>query len=76
MPQLDKEIFTGYFFLIFFALISMFSDTFVSENFLRINGYHFLHNQLINSRKNLRYEYEKFLFYVERLIEKRLRAFR
>jgi len=76
MPQLDKEIFTGYFFAIFFALMSFHADSFVSENSLRINGQHFLYSQLIIFKRNLRFEKEKFLYYIDHLLEQRFRNFK
>jgi len=38
MPQLDKELYTEYFFVIAVVLLSLHSDYYVSENFLRLNG--------------------------------------
>jgi hypothetical protein len=38
MPQLDKELFTEYFFMIALVLLSLHSDYYVSENFLRLNS--------------------------------------
>nr|YP_009688847.1 ATP synthase F0 subunit 8 [Cafileria marina]QEF30271.1 ATP synthase F0 subunit 8 [Cafileria marina] len=52
MPQLDKEIFVEYFFLILLILIQLFSNETISENFLKANTRLFFYNFLI-LKKNL-----------------------
>lgn len=76
MPQLDKELFTEYFFVIAVVLLSLHSDYYISENFLRLNGQWFLHNFYIKSRLLLAYEKNEFISYVNLLIEKSLLAFK
>jgi hypothetical protein len=76
MPQLDKELYTEYFFVIAVVLLSLHSDYYVSENFLRLNGQWFLHNFYVQSRLLLTYEKKEFVTYVNLLIEKSLLAFK
>ncbi|KAA0145457.1 hypothetical protein FNF27_10052 (mitochondrion) [Cafeteria roenbergensis] len=76
MPQLDKELFTEYFFVIAVVLLSLHSDYYVSENFLRLNSQWFLHDFFTKSRLLLNYEKQEFTFYVDLLIDKSTAIFK
>ena len=69
MPQLDKELFTEYFFVIAVVLLILHSDYYVSENFLRLNSQWFLHDFFTRSRLLLNYEKDEFMVYVDLLVE-------
>ena len=76
MPQLDKELYTEYFFVIALVLLSLHSDYYVSESFLRLNGQWFLHNIYTQSRLLFIYEKKEFISYINLLIERSLVAFK
>lgn len=76
MPQLDKELYTEYFFVIAIVLLSLHSDYYVSENFLRLNGQWFLHNFYTKSKLLLAYEKKEFISYINLIIEKSFISFK
>jgi len=76
MPQLDKELYTEYFFVISVVMLSLHSDPYLSENFLRLNSQWFLHNFYVNSCILLEYEKKEFTSYINLLLEKSLMTFK
>jgi hypothetical protein len=55
--------------MIALVLLSLHSDYYVSENFLRLNSQWFLHNFYIRSNSLLKYENKEFTSYVNMLID-------
>ncbi len=76
MPQLDKELYTEYFFVIAIVLLSLHSDYYISENFLRLNGQWFIHYFYTRSRIFLAYEKNQFVQYTNLLVGKSLVSFK